>query len=204
MRRRVKKTQGLMPRERQDPSLSFKKEMDMNHSSPRFNPAGRDRSHLAAFDNDPILARVQAALSEMGNNPGPVVVAAGNTGSQIMNHLIGISASRPSGGKETTPTDGEQAPKDSRGQEPAAVGAVMPTLMGPGAPTAKKQTPQSGPAKPDGGGSTRSVDSAKAAPANTATPPPSPAGCAPPAPTMCSAPPPPPIAAAAPNMSPAV
>lgn len=73
-------------------------------------------SHLAAFDSDPVLARVQASLSDVGTGfpvlTGPGV-AAPATGSEIMNALIGMAV------------------KGSSSHAPVTTSSTQPSSLGP-------------------------------------------------------------------------
>lgn len=61
-------------------------------------------SHVAQFDEDPVLARVQESLSSSGSNFGSYVIPpdqSGAQGAQIMNQLAGLTVSQPQGGGAT-------------------------------------------------------------------------------------------------------
>ncbi|HSA60015.1 MAG TPA: hypothetical protein VLJ37_10070 [bacterium] len=92
-------------------------------------------SHVAAFDEDPVLNRVQMSLGMAGGDVGAYVLQAGNgggaQGAAMMNQLVGLMMQRPlQGGAQHQSTQGSSAgPAVAAGAGGLALGVAGGALL---------------------------------------------------------------------------
>jgi hypothetical protein len=93
-------------------------------------------SHVASFDEDPVLNRIQLSLGSAGGNVGAFATGAANAGGSqgaaIMNQLVGLMTQRSSqGGVRQQSQEGSSAgPAVAAGLGGLALGAAGGALLG--------------------------------------------------------------------------